>query len=154
MQIKTKYYDWPTAYLWLVSYVSSPISNMCWILRDYPYDHPTAGFLYSLLPGFWEPKATDFDLGSHNIVDGVHTYIAKYYLDWWFLGIAGYNYLWGLISGWLTLKDRITRLYLVSAVLLSCIGFMFFSDFLTILIIVIEIAALAYGQRYFEVACP
>ena len=47
--------------------------------------------------------------------------------------------------------DRISRNYLTSAVLLGCMGFMFFSDFLTILIILLELVALGLAQRYFTI---
>jgi hypothetical protein len=94
------------------------------------------------------------DLGSDNVVDGVHTYIAKYYLDLWWLGVFGINYIWGLISGFISAGNRLTRNYLISAVLLGCMGFLFFADFLSFLIVLIELAVLAFGQRYFTVECP
>ncbi len=150
MQIKRAYYDWPTSYLWMVSYISSPISNLCWIVRSYHYDHPSASFLHSLLPGSLGASSLEAgDLGSDNVVDGVHTYIAKYYLDLWWFGLFGINYTWGLISGYISAGNRLCRNYLISAVLLACMGFIFFADFLSFLIILIELAALAFGQRYF-----
>jgi hypothetical protein len=147
MQIKRSYYDWPTSYLWIVSYVSTPISNMCWIIRSYQYDHPSGAFLYSMLPSFWAPPLNIEVIGDH-IVDGVHSYLAKYYFDFWYLGICGVNYLWGCLSGYLTVGNRLTRNFFASTVLLSCIGFMFFSDFLTILIIPIELIGLSVAHRY------
>jgi hypothetical protein len=153
MQIRKQYYDWPTAYLWVISYTSSPISNLCWIVHSYRYDHPSLTFLSSLLPGFLAPDSLEgADLGSSNIVDGVHTYIAKYYLDLWGFGVFLINYVWGLISGYLSAGDRITRHYLTSAVLIASIGFIFFADYLTILSIVIELAVLGFAQRYFTIA--
>jgi len=158
MQIKRQYYTWPAAYLWVIAYVSTPFSNLCWIVHVYHYNHPTTSFLNSLLPGFLGGDVTKTleakDLGSENIVDGVHTYIAKYYLDFWWLGLLGINYLWGLISGYISAGNRLTRNYLTSAVLLGCIGFMFFSDFLTILIVVMELFTLALVQRYFTIDLP
>jgi hypothetical protein len=154
MQIKRAYYDWPTAYLWMVSYISSPLSNMCWIVRVYHYDHPSGAFIYSLLPGFWAPTSLEAgDLGSQNIVDGVHTYLAKYFLDFSWFGIFGINYAWGLISGFITLNNRVTRNYLTSAVLLACIGFLFFADFITFLLIFLELVVLGLAQRYFTIDC-
>ena len=152
MQIKRSYYEWPTAYLWMISYISSPISNLCWIVRVYHYDHPTAAFLYYLIPASLAPKTLEgADLGSSNIVDGVHTYIAKYYLDFWWFGVLGINYVWGVISGYLNAGNRLARNYLPSAVLLSCIGFLFFADFLTFLLILLELLLLRIGQQYFTV---
>jgi hypothetical protein len=152
MQIKRTFYDWPTAYLWVISYVATPMSNLCWIVHVYRYDHPSASFMYSMLPGFLSPKPLEIsDLGSENIIDGVHTYIAKYYLDLWVFGIFGINYIWGLISGYMNAGNRLGRNYLTSAVLLGCMGFMFFSDLLTIFIILLELSILYLAQRYFTV---
>jgi hypothetical protein len=152
MQIKRAYYNWPTAYLWMVSYISTPISNLCWIVRVYPYEHPSFSFLYSALPGFWTNKSLDIgDLGSDMIVDGVHTYISKYFLDFWFFGIFGINYIWGLIAAYISAGDRLTRKYLPSAVLLGCLGFIFFADFLSILYILIELFAINAAQEYFTI---
>jgi oligosaccharide repeat unit polymerase len=152
MHIKHEYYDWPAAYLWIISYINTPISNLCWIVHVYPYSHPSFGWLYSALPGFWAPKLLETgDLGSEQIVDGVHTYIAKYYIDFWVFGIFGINYVWGLIAAFITAGDRLTRNYLTSAVLIGCLAFNFFSDFLTILIIMLELLALAWAQRYFTI---
>lgn len=150
MQIKRAYYDWPTSYLWMISYISSPISNMCWIVRVYHYDHTSLSFLHSMLPGFADAASLEGgDLGSQNIVDGVHTYIAKYYLDLLWLGVFGINYIWGLISGYLSAGNRLTRNYLTSAVIIACIGFLFFADFITFLLILVELAMLTFGQNYF-----
>ena len=152
LQIKSQYFNWPTAYLWLISYIATPISNMCWIVRVYPYTHPSFSFLYSALPGFWTSKSLEVaDLGSAMIVDGVHTYLAKYFLDFSFFGIFGINYFWGLISAYISAGDRLTRNYLTSAVLLGCLGFIFFADFLSILYIIVEFVAIAFAQAYFTI---
>ena len=150
LQIKRQYHDWPAAYLWVISYIATPFSNMCWIVHAYAYEGPSFRFLYSILPGFLTPTESlvGSDLGSEKIVDGVHTYMAKYFLDFWYFGIIGINYAWGLIAGYLDIESRITRSFLVSAALLGCMGFMFFSDFLTILIIMLEMLVLALMQRF------
>jgi hypothetical protein len=157
MQIRRQFYDWPTAYLWVISYISTPFSNLCWIVHVYRYTHPSVSFLNSLLPGFLGGDAAKTletsDLGSSNIVDGVHTYIAKYYLDFWWFGVMGINILWGSIAAYMTSGKRLTRNFLISAVLLACIGFMFFSDFLTILNVVVELIVLSFAHRYFIVSC-
>jgi hypothetical protein len=156
LQIKRQYYSWPAAYLWVISYIATPFSNMCWIAHVYSYKGPTFKFLYSALPGFMAPTETlmGSDLGSEKIVDGVHTYMAKYFLDFWYFGILGINYVWGLIAAYMNADSRITRKFLVSAAILGCMGFMFFSDFLTILIIMLEIAILALMQRYVLFSLP
>lgn len=150
MQIRRSYYDWPTAYLWLISYISTPISNMCWIINAHQSYQPVPVLFSSLLPGFLAPEIPkNLDYGSGNIIDGVHSYLAKYYLNFWIFGIFGVNYLWGFISGYLSLGDRLSRNYLTSAVLLSCIAFFFFEDFLSILIIYGELLLLWRAQAYF-----
>jgi hypothetical protein len=152
MQIKRAYYDWPTAYLWIVSYISTPISNLCWIVHAYHYDHPSAGFLYSLVPKSLAPVNVELgDLGSDQIVDGVHTYIAKYFLSLWWLGVFGINYLWGLVSGYISAGNRLARNYLISAVLLGCMAFIFFADFLTFLLVTLELLLLVFAQRYLTI---
>lgn len=148
LQIKQKYYNWPPAYLWVISYVATPFSNMCWIVHVPYHQHPIT-FFYSLIPGELAVKSTEMtaDLGSEKILDGVHTYMAKYFLDFWYFGIIGINYVWGLIAGAMCVGNRLTRNFLLSSVLLACMGFMFFSDFLTILIIVMEMIAAVFIQR-------
>jgi len=154
MQIKRSYYDWPTAYLWMISYISTPISNMCWIVHSYPYNHPSAAFLYSLFPKSLAPPTLEVgDLGSDNIVDGVHTYIAKYFLDFWWFGLFGINYIWGLIAGYMNAGNRLTRNFLASSGLLGCMGFMFFTDLLTFLLITLELLLLIFAQRYLTIQC-
>ena len=150
LQIKPAYHDWPAAFLWAISYVSTPVSNMCWIVRSYHYDHPSLNFIYSALPGFWSSLSLEqtADLGSEKIIDGVHTYMAKYYIDFWYPGIIGINYLWGLIAAYLQEGNRLTQRFLVSAVLLGCLAFIFFSDFLSILIIMLELAIMVGLQRF------
>ena len=148
LQIKQKYHTWPPAYLWVISYVATPFSNMCWIVHA-PYHQHAITFFYSLFPGELAVKSTEMtaDLGSEKILDGVHTYMAKYFLDFWYFGIVGINYVWGLIAGALRAGNRLTRNFLLSGVLLACMGFMFFTDFLTILIIVLEMSAAVLIQR-------
>jgi hypothetical protein len=147
--IKPSYADWPMTFLWIISYISIPFSNLCWIIHAYHYSHPTSNFLTTLLPSFWAPPSLEGgNLGSINIIDGVHTYLAKYYIDLWFVGIFTINFAWGLISGYLGVGDRIGQKYLTSSVFLSAIAFLFFADYLTMLSIVMELFILALVQRY------
>jgi hypothetical protein len=147
--IRDAYANWPMALLWVISYVATPFSNLCWIIQSYPYKGPTLTFLGSLLPAFWSPVPLEAGyLGSTNIIDGVHTYLAKYYLDLSYFGIFLINYMWGLVSGFLQNGNRLARNPLTSAVFLAAITFIFFADFLTFLSIVMELAVLAFIQRY------
>jgi hypothetical protein len=146
--IRNAYADWPMTFLWALSYVATPFSNLCWIIRSHQYSHPSATFLTSLLPAFWAPPSLEGgDLGSSSIIDGVHTYLAKYYLDLWYFGIFLINYVWGIISGYLSAHDRLTRRALTSSVLLAAIAFIFFADYLTFLSIAMELTVLHFVQR-------
>ena len=146
--ITSTYAKWPMTTLWFLSYISSPISNMCWIVRSYHVTGPSSIFLGPLLPAFWAPESLESQyLGSPFIIDGVHTYLAKYYLSLWYFGVVLINLLWGGIAAFLTHHDRLIRKTLTSAVLLAAIVFIFFADFLTTLHTVMELAALALIER-------
>jgi hypothetical protein len=43
------------------------------------------------------------------------------------------------------------RKYLPSAVLLGCLGFIFFTDFLSILYILVELVGISLAQNYFTI---
>ncbi len=87
-------------------------------------------------------------MGSDHIIDGVHTYLAKYYLDLWFLGIFLINYVWGVISGYLSSGNRMVSRFLTSSILLGALTFIFFVDYLTVLTVVMELIAVAFIQHY------
>jgi hypothetical protein len=147
--IRDAYASWPMALLWIIAYISTPFSNLCWIIHSYRYTGPTLTFLGTLLPAFWSPVPLEAGyLGSPNIIDGVDTYIAKYFLDLSYFGIFFINYIWGIISGFLERGKRLAGNPLTSAVVLAAIAFIFFADFLTFLSIVMELAILGFIQRY------
>jgi oligosaccharide repeat unit polymerase len=147
--ITDTYAKWPMATLWILSYVSTPISNICWIVHSYHYIGPSATFLATLLPAFWAPESLETQyLGSTFIIDGVHTYLAKYFLDLWYFGIVLINAVWGIIAAQLMHRNRLARKSLTSAVLLGAIVFIFFADYLTFLSVFMELAVLVYVERY------
>ena len=147
LQIRHKYSDWPMAYLWLVSYVSIPFSNLCWLFAKGSFHGPTLSFLYPLLPSFLTPP--DPHAYIHNdlsIIDGASTYLAAYALDFSYLGIYLANLLLGIGCGWL--RERVMpRGVLVAGILLSCLSFIFFSDMFTPLSTILQIAIQAAVQR-------
>lgn len=149
-RIRSTYTDWPMAFLWVSSYLAIPLSNLCWIVRSYPFSHVSANFLGTLLPAFLAPSSVlqDRDLGSDHIIDGVHTYLAMYYMDLWFLGVFLINYVWGLISGYLSSGDRLVHRFLMASVLLGALAFIFFVDFLTVLTILLEFLAVIFIHHY------
>lgn len=147
--ISDTYAKWPMATLWMLSYISTPVSNLCWIVHSYHYTHPTATFLTTLVPAFWAPPALENNyLGSPFIIDGVHTYLAKYYLDLWYFGIILINLVWGIIATILTRRGRLVKCSLTSSVLLAAIVFIFYADFLTFLSIAMELIALAVIEQF------
>lgn len=147
LQIRHKYFGWPMAYLWLTSYVSIPFSNLCWLFAKGNLHGPTFAFLYPLLPSFLAPA--DPHAAIHNdlsIIDGASTYLAAYALDFSYLGVYLANLALGLGCGWLV-ERSLPRQVLVSAILLSCLTFIFFSDMFTPLSTIIQLIIQGSVQR-------
>jgi oligosaccharide repeat unit polymerase len=148
MDIKNEFRDWPMAILWPVSYFSAPISNLCWIVKDTHFTTPAVSFLYQLLPSFWLPASPhEAALSNPHLIDGVHTYLVNYFLDFSWAGIVGCNFAIGLAAGFLTHRERISRKFLSSPIVLSGIGFIFFWDFFTTLSTVLEFCSQVVIQR-------
>jgi len=130
MEIKPEFRSWPMALLWPITYVSVPISNLCWIIHGSHFTEPTLSFLYPVLPAFWAPlNPHDAATSDSHIIDGVHTYLATYFLDFSWFGIVAANFGLGLLSGFLTNRERISRYVLLSPIVLSAMSLMFFWDF-------------------------
>ncbi|MGA8729117.1 MAG: O-antigen polymerase [Terracidiphilus sp.] len=147
LQIREKYFDWPMASLWLTSYVSIPLSNLCWILDTSHYHGPTLAFLYPLLPSFAAP--TDPHLAIHNdlrIIDGASTYLAVYALDFSYFGVYLANLLLGVGAGWL-MERGLPRQILVSSIFLTCMSLICFSDMFSPLSTIIQVIIQSSVQR-------
>jgi hypothetical protein len=149
LQIKQAYQHYPTSFLWLVTYLSIPISDMAWIVRNYHFVHPSWAFAYPLLPSFAAPTSLDRGLLEQCdcIIDGVHTYLSEYYLDLSFAGVVVINVLIGMAGGYISTRG-VSRVLLVSSVFLTCIVFMYFSDTFLDLSTVINIAAQFVVMKY------
>jgi oligosaccharide repeat unit polymerase len=149
LQIKQAYQHYPTIFLWLITYLSIPISDMAWIVRNYHFVHPSWTFAYPLLPSFVAPTNLDRGLLEQCdcIIDGVHTYLSEYYLDLSFVGVVLINVLIGMAAGYISARG-ISRVLLVSSVFLTCIVFMYFSDTFLDLSTVINIAAQLVVMKY------
>lgn len=147
LQIRQKYFDWPTAYLWLTSYISIPISNLCWLFAKGHFHGPTWSFLYPLLPSFLTPA--DPHAAIHNdltIIDGASTYLVAYVLDFSYLGVYLANLLLGIGCGWL--KERsLPKHILVASIFLTCLSFIFFSDMFTPLSTILQFAIQSAVQK-------
>jgi len=130
MEIKPQFQSWPMALLWPITYVSVPISNLCWIIHGSHFTEPTLSFLYPVLPAFWAPLNPHMAPQSDShIIDGVHTYLATYFLDFSWVGVIVANFGLGLMSGFLVNRERVSRYLLLSPIFLSAIALLFFWDF-------------------------
>lgn len=149
MEIKPEFRNWPMALLWPITYVSVPISNLCWIIHSAHFTQPTMSFLYPVLPAFWTPtNPHDAAVSDSHIIDGVHTYLANYFLDFSWLGVISANFAIGTLSGLLVNRQRITRYVLLSPVILSAMAFIFFWDFFIYLPTLGQLAIQAVIQRH------
>lgn len=148
LEIKKEFHEWPFAVLWPISYFSIPLSNMCWIVDRFHYVQPTLSFAYPILPSFWAPiNPHDSVLADPHIIDGVHTYLANYFLDFSWVGLVSCNGLIGLLSGFMVNRERISRKFMWSPIILSAIGFIFFWDFFLYLPTLLGLAIQATVQR-------
>lgn len=147
LEIRPKYFAWPTTYLWMISYVSIPFSNLCWMFAKGGFHGPTLSFLYPLLPSFLVPPdphaAIHHDL---SIIDGASTYLAAYALDFSYAGVCLANLALGLGCGWLV-ERALRRQILVSAIFLTCLSFIFFSDMFTPVSTVLQVIAQSLVQK-------
>lgn len=147
LQIRQRYFNWPMAYLWLTSYVSIPISNLCWLFAKGNFHGPTLSFLYPLLPSFLTPA--DPHAAIHNdlsIIDGASTYLAAYVLDFSYLGVYLANLLLGIGCGWL-MERSLPKHILVASIFLTCLTFIFFSDMFTPLSTILQFAIQSAVQK-------
>ena len=148
MEIKPEFRSWPMALLWPITYISVPVSNLCWIIHGSHFTEPTMSFLYPVLPSFWAPvNPHDAALSDSHIIDGVHTYLATYFLDFSWFGIIAMNLSIGIISGYLINRERISRYLLLSPVLLSAMSLIFFWDFFVYLPTLGQLLIQAFVQR-------
>ena len=147
LQIRHQYFHWPMAYLWLISYISIPFSNLCWLVTKGNFHGPTLAFLYPLLPSFLAPPnphaAIHKDL---SIIDGASTYLADYVLDFSYVGVYLANLLLGIGCGWL-MERSLPKHILVASIFLACLSFIFFSDMFTPLSTILQFAIQSAVQK-------
>ena len=147
LQIRHKYSDWPMAYLWLTSYISIPISNLCWLFAKGSFHGPTLSFLYPLLPSFLTPANPHAYIHDDlSIIDGASTYLAAYALDFSYLGVYLANLILGMGCGWL-MERSLPKNILVAGTFLACLSFIFFSDMFTPLSTILEFAIQSAVQK-------
>ncbi len=147
LEIRGKYSNWPTAFLWVVSYISIPFSNLCWMVAHGSSHGPTFSFLYSLLPSFMMPPDPYADFyGSMNVIDGASTYLSAWALDFSYLGIYLANLMIGIGCGWLV-TGSYPRQILILVICLNAISLLFFADYVFLLSTVIQMMLQAYVQK-------
>ncbi len=149
LQIRQEYRDWPMIFLWVISYFSIPLSNLCWIVHTFHFRSPTIGFIYPALPSFWIPADPHeaFINGNSHIIDNVHTYLAPYFLDFSFAGVLMANFALGAVCAYV-MRRGLSRNFLTSAVFLSCVAEIFFNDNFMPLSTLLLLAIQAGVQRY------
>lgn len=149
MEIKPEFRSWPMALLWPITYISVPVSNLCWIIHGAHFTEPTLSFMYPVLPSFWAPLSPhDAAVSDSHIIDGVHTYLSTYFLDFSWFGVIAANFALGLMSGFLVNRERISRYMLLSPVLLSAMSLIFFWDFFVYLPTLGQLAIQALVQKF------
>jgi hypothetical protein len=147
LEIRDTYSDWPMAFLWFVSYISIPFSNLCWMVSHGPHQGPTLAFLYPILPTFMAPADPYSNVyGSSNIIDNASTYLQTYALDFSYLGIYFFNLIIGLGCGWLITRSY-PRHILILVIFLTSISLMFFTDMFFLLSTVIQVFIQAIVQK-------
>ncbi len=149
LQIKQQFREWPMTSLWVISYFSIPLSNLCWIVRDFHFEAATLSFLYPALPAFWTPAggAHDTVLSSSHVIDGVHTYIANYYMDLSFAGVVLANLVLGVGCA-IIVRRGIGRHLLTSAIFLGCMAYIFFVDNFIPLSTLLQFVIQGFVQSY------
>jgi len=147
LQIRDKYSNWPMAFLWAVSYISIPFSNLCWMVAHGTSHGPTFAFLYSLLPTFMTPSDPYAEVyGSMNIIDGASTYLQAWALDFSYLGIYFANLIIGIGCGWLAMRAY-PRNILILSIFLTSISLLFFANTFFLLSTVIQVLAQIFVQK-------
>jgi oligosaccharide repeat unit polymerase len=148
LQIRREFWDWPMMALWVISYFSIPVSNFCWIVHNFHFETATWSFLYPVLPAFWAPTDPhDSVTGYSHVVDGVHTYLASYYMDLSYPGILLVNLVLGIACAYL-MRRGMSRNCLTSSIFLGCMAYIFFVDNFMPLSTVLQFAIQAFVQRY------
>ncbi len=147
LQIREKYEDWPMAFLWFVSYISIPFSNLCWMLAHGSPHRPSFAFLYSLLPSFMTPSDPYADVyGNMNLIDNASTYLQAWAIGFSYLGIYFANLLIGFGFGWLV-KRAYPKNPLILVIFLTSVSFLFFADMFFLLQVVIQVLLQALVQK-------
>jgi oligosaccharide repeat unit polymerase len=148
LDIRGEFWNWPMIALWVISYFSIPLSNLCWIVRDFHFHSITFSFLYQVLPAFWFPADPHENiLSDSHIVDGVHTYLGNYFMDFSYAGVLLANIALGAACALVVRRGR-SRHFLTTAVFLACVANIFFNDNFTPLSTLVQLAIQAFVQRY------
>jgi oligosaccharide repeat unit polymerase len=148
LQIRREFWEWPMISLWVISYLSIPVSNLCWIVHNFHFQKATWSFLYPALPAFWTPvDPHDSVTGYSHVVDGVHTYLASYYMDLSYPGIVLINVVLGMACAYI-MRRGMSRRFLTSSIFLGCMAYIFFVDNFIPLSTALQFAIQGSAQHY------
>lgn len=119
---------YPVSFLWVTTYLSTPLSNFMWYFDTYPlFPQYDFSFLTRVLPAFWVSESTlilnNIESISDYMVDKVSFYLFHWFSSLGLLGVALVNIFYGFFSN---LFLKINLLYVVLA---SCLMFLFFIDY-------------------------
>jgi oligosaccharide repeat unit polymerase len=148
LQIRREFWEWPMILLWAVSYFSIPLSNLCWIVHNFHFHNATLSFFYPALPAFWTPADPHESItGYSHVIDGVHTYLATYYMDLSYAGIVLINLVIGIAAAYI-MRRGLSRSFLTSAIFLACLSYIFFVDNFMPLSTLLQFVIQGLAQRY------
>ncbi|HIF9347325.1 TPA: O-antigen polymerase [Photobacterium damselae] len=138
--------DWNTSFLWFISYVSTPFSNMLWITEN-ELNVSWGESLVTFLPGSLRDEFFPSTLHYPSyIIDGVHGYITPIFNDYGFIGVAIFN----MILGTLFCYFHSSHKFLIYTFFLGMLSFIFFFNpfiQLTTIISLFFIFYLNYGVK-------
>jgi len=131
LQIKDSYHEWNIGILWIMSYVTQPVSNFLWISTSYNFDGWSCYSFYRILPAFMQPNVNGLEYlqGNSNIIDNVHFYLMYIFADYWWAGVILYNYVLGILAGIIEYSLIVFNNPLVYVIFLSAIALIFFVDY-------------------------
>jgi oligosaccharide repeat unit polymerase len=155
LEIRPEYREYPSAFVWVVSYLSTSFSNMCWVVEQRPPTLPSMHFLQQLLPVFARDDGPQDSSGfvSVYMVNYVHTYLYDVYCNFWYFGVVGINLALGAASAFFVDRRRSKHL-LTFSVFMSYLALIFFFNYFIEPAAVLQFLVESYVQRKTLIAVP
>jgi hypothetical protein len=148
LDIRPEYRAYPSAFVWVVSYLSTSFSNMCWVVEQRPPTPPSMHFLQQLLPVFARDDGPQDPSGflSVYMVNYVHTYLYDVYCNFWYFGVVGINLALGAVSAFYVDRRRSKHL-LTFSIFMSYLALIFFFNYFLVTSTVLQFLIESYIQR-------